>query len=441
MTGNYHLPRLKPLSARKSAILCVLDVGASKVVCLIARLSPAEPSELLRGRTHNCRILGIGHQRSRGLKGGVVVDMDETEAAVRLAVDAAERMAKVQVESVILSNSGGRLGSSYFNAQVPIVGSVVGAGDLHRVLEAAATRTAQPGRFVLHSLPTCFNIDNNIGVRDPKGMMGETLSADLHVVSADGAALRNLLLAVERCHLSIEAVVAAPYASGLSVLVDDEAELGATVIDMGGGSVSVGVFRDGLLIFADAIAVGGNHVTMDIARGLNMRLTDAERVKTLYGSCIAAASDDRESISIVHVGDEGDSPAQVSKSQLVRIVRPRVEEILELVRDRLNCVGLGQNSGASAGRNVVLTGGASQLTGVPDTARRILGGQLRVGRPLGVQGLPESAKNPGFAAAVGLLVYPQFSGVEHFKPSKGASADAESGGYIARVGQWLRESF
>jgi cell division protein FtsA len=432
------LPRMKPISARKSAILCVLDVGASKVVCLIARLVPAEASDILRGRTHRCKILGIGHQRSRGMKGGVVIDMDETESAVRLAVDAAERMAKVQVESVIVANTGGRIGSAYFNASVPIPGSAVGDSDLHRVLEATSLRTAQPGRSTLHSLPTGFSLDGSGGIRDPKGMMGDRLGADLHVVSADSAALRNLLLAIERCHLSIEAVVATPYASGLSVLVDDEATLGATVIDLGGGSVGMGVFRDGALAHVDAIAVGGKHVTMDIARGLNTRLTDAERLKTLYGSAIASASDERESLAVLQVGEEGDSPVQIPKSQLVRIIRPRVEEILELVRDRLNAAGLG----GSAGRRIVLTGGASQLTGLPEAARRILGGQIRVGRPLGVQGLPESAKNPGFAASVGLLIYPQFSGVEHFEPSKaGQGPNLQSESYIGRVGRWLKESF
>jgi cell division protein FtsA len=299
-------------------------------------------------------------------------------------------------------------------------------------------RTAQPGRAVLHSLPTGYALDGAAGIRDPKGMMGERLGADLHVVTADSAALRNLLLAVERCHLSVEAVVATPYASGLAVLVDDEAVLGATVLDLGGGSVGMGVFRDGRLVHADAVAVGGKHITMDIARGLNTRLSDAERLKTLYGSAISSPSDDRETLSVMQVGEERDSPIQVPKSQLARIIRPRVEEILELARDRLKAAGFG----ATSGSRIVLSGGSSQLTGLPEAARRILGGQVRVGRPLGVQGMPESAKNPGFAAAVGLLIYPQFSGIEHFEPSRAGHRTApQSDGYFGRVGRWLKESF
>jgi cell division protein FtsA len=437
MIASVQLPRIKPISTRKSSILCVLDVGASKVVCLIAKLIPAEPSDMLRGRTHRTRILGIGHQRSRGIKGGVVIDMDEAEAAVRLAVDAAERMAKVQVESVIVSNHGGRLSSAYYRASVPLVNGV-SENDIYRVLEATSLRTARNGRAILHSLPTGFALDGAPGIRDPKGMMGETLGADLHVVSADAAALSNLLLAIERCHLSIEAVVATPYASGLAVLVDDEAVLGATVLDIGGGSVGMGVFRDGRLVHGDAIAVGGKHITTDIARGLNTRLSDAERLKTLYGSAISSPSDDRETLAVLQVGEEGESPLHIPKSQLSRIIRPRVEEILELARDRLKAAGFP----ATSGGRIVLTGGGSQLTGLPEAARRILGGQIRVGRPLGVQGMPESAKTPGFSAAVGLLVYPQFSSVEYFEPSR-SSPGLERGpqGYFGRMGRWLKESF
>ena len=184
----------------------------------------------------------------------------------------------------------------------------VSESDMYRVLEATACAPAQPGRAILHSLPTGFALDGAGGIRDPKGMMGDTLGADLHVVSADAAALSNLLLAVERCHLAIEAVVATPYASGLAVLVDDEAVLGATVLDIGGGSVGMGVFRDGRLVHGDAVAVGGKHITMDIARGLNTRLVDAERLKTLYGSAISSPSDERETLAVLQVGEEGEKP-------------------------------------------------------------------------------------------------------------------------------------
>lgn len=431
-------PRMRPLSARKSAVLSVLDIGTSKVACLIARLAPAEASDTLRGRTHRCRILGIGHQRSRGIKAGAVVDMDEAEDAIRLAVDAAERMAGVQVESVIVNLSGGRLGSQLYHAKIAINGKPVVDGDVHRVLEAAASRTEQQGRALLHSVPTGFSLDSTRHIREPKGMIGDHLGADLHVVSCDAAAARNLMLAIERCHLDVEAVVATPYAAGLSALVDDEAEMGAALVDMGGGTTTIGVFSGGRLTHADAIAVGGHHVTMDIARGLTIRLSDAERLKTLYGSCISSPSDERETISVAQVGEDGEHPIHMPKSHLVRIIRPRVEEILELVRDRLQAAGFGPQ----AGRRLVLTGGAAQLTGLPEAARRIISNQVRIGRPLGIQGLPESAKSPAFSAAVGLLVYPQVAGIEHFEPRRRSVMQSTgTDGYMSRMGRWLRESF
>jgi len=308
------------------------------------------------------------------------------------------------------------------------------------VLAAAAMHALKPGKAVLHALPTGYALDGSPGVLDPRGLIGGKLSVDMHVVASEASAARNVMLAVERCHLEVEAVVATPYASGRSVLVDDEAEMGVVVVDMGGGTTSLGVFSGGHLMHADAIAVGGNHITMDVARGLSTRVSAAERLKTLHGSCISSASDERDMIAVPQVDDdERDMPNHLAKSHLVRIIKPRVEEILELVRDRLTNAGFS----AQAGRRVVLTGGACQLTGLPEVARRILGGQVRTGRPLGIKGLPEAGKGPAFAAAVGLLVYPQVAHVEHFEPRAAGARYFATGtdGYFSRVGRWLKDSF
>jgi len=431
-------PRMRQIAPRKSAVLSVLDVGASKIVCLIARLIPSERSDPPRGRTHRCKVLGVGHQRSRGVKAGAIVDLDAAENAIRLAVDAAERMSGVELESVIVNLSGGRLSSRLFTAKIAAQNKAIGEYELHRVLEAASAASACEGRAVLHAVPTGFWLDAQRGIRDPKGMVGDELGAELNLCSCDAAAARNLMLAIERCHLRVAAVVASPYASGLSTLIDDEAELGSALIDLGGGSTTVGVFAGDRLVHLDAVTVGGNHITMDVARGLSVSLADAERLKTLHGACIASPSDDRESISVHRTGDDMDHPTHIQKSELVRIVRPRVEEILELVRDRLAAAG----HAAHAGRRLVLTGGACQLTGLPELARAIISNQARVGRPIGVEGLPESAKSPAFATAVGLLAYPQVAGLEHFEPRRSAQRRGAVGdGYVARVGRWLKQSF
>ena len=431
-------PRMKPLSSRKSTTLSVLDIGTSKIVCLVAQLQPIETLETLRGRTHLARVLGIGHQRSLGIKGGVVIDLEAAEGAIRQAIHAAERMAKVEIQSVIVNLTGGRLASEHFEGQVGVRGPVSPA-DVHRVLETASSRGLRPGRTVLHALPTGFSLDAQAHIIDPSGMIGEKLGVDLHVVTAEAAAARNLMLAVERCHVGIEAVIATPYAAGLSALVDDEAEMGCVVVDLGGGTTTVGVFANGHVVHVDAIAVGGHHITMDIARGLTTRVAVAERLKTLHGSCILSSSDDRDTITVPQVDDdERDVANHIPKSHLVRIIKPRVEEVLELVRDRLKSAGFA----AQAGRRVVLTGGGSQLVGLPELARRILHGQIRVGRPLGIKGMPEAARGPAFSAAVGLLVYPQVAHAEHFEPSAGAwFAGTGTDGYLSRVGRWIRESF
>ncbi len=431
-------PRLPPLQAKKSAVLCVLDIGTSKIVCLVARLNPSDSSGTLRGRTHSCRILGIGHQRSRGIKGGVVVDMDAAEEAIRLAVDAAERMAGFEAETVIVNATGGRLASRHYEAKVTTAGRAVTQADIHRVLEACTASGSQQNRAVLHSLPAGFSIGEMRHIQDPRGMAADELAAEMHVLSCDAAAARNLLLTVERCHLAVDALVATPYASALSALAGDEAELGTALVDMGAGTTSVSVFSGGHLAHVDSFAVGGHHVTMDVARGLGIPVHDAERLKTLYGACLTSLSDESETVAVVPAGGDYERPVHLPKAQLIAIIKPRVEEILELLRDRLKLAGIPPH----AGRRVVLTGGASQLTGMQAAVKRILSGQVRIGRPLGVKGLPESAKNPAFAAAVGLLIYPQVSGNEHYRPSRRPiERQAKASGYIGRVSQWLRSSF
>jgi cell division protein FtsA len=232
-------------------------------------------------------------------------------------------------------------------------------------------------------------------------------------------------------------MVTSPYAAGLSALADDEAELGAALVDMGAGTTTLAVFCGARFVHADGFALGGRHVTMDIARGLNARIADAERIKTLYGSVLTGGSDERDMIAVPPVDkDEREAPHFVSRASLARIIKPRVEEILEMVRDRLAASPFA----AEPRGRVVLTGGASQLTGVADLSTQILRRPVRVGRPLDIAGLPEEARGGAFAVATGLLVYPQAAHLEHFEPRR-TRQSATGGGYIARVGRWLRESF
>lgn len=428
--------RVKPLGSRRATTVSVLDIGSTKICCLIARLKPRD-NETLRRRTHAAEVLGFASTRSRGIKSGVVVDLEEAERAIRLAVDAAERMAEVTVGSLIVNLSCGRLRSETFSASVN-VGRAVAEADIQRVLAAGGAQSLSSGRMVLHSVPIGYSLDTNRGLRDPIGMLGDQLGVDMHVVTADEAPLSNLELAINRCHLEVETVVATPYASGLAVLVDDEAELGVACVDMGGGTTTLSIFHQGEFAHADAVAVGGQHITLDIARGLSTNLADAERLKARHGSALHSTSDDTDILTIPAVGeDERDHSNTVARSVLTRIIRPRVEEILEMARDMLQRSGFA----AAVGQRVVLTGGASQLTGMAEVARSVLGKNVRIGRPLGIHRLPEAAKGPAFAAAAGLIIYPQVAQIEQFRASRHVGLMTGTDGYLSKVGRWFRDSF
>ncbi len=298
-----------------------------------------------------------------------------------------------------------------------------------------------PGRIAVHSMPIGYSLDEARAIRDPLNMVGDRLGVDMHLASADTQTLRNLELSINRCHLSIASIVAAPFASGLAALIDDEAELGTVVVDLGGGTTTMAVFVNGQFIHVDGVAIGGQHITNDIARGLSTRVEDAERLKVMHGSALSGASDERDLIAVSPLGDEErDVPTQVPRSALTRIIRARVEETLELVRDRLNVSGFA----ALVGKRMVLTGGASQLNGLSEAARRILARNVRLGRPLGVAGLPEPARGPAFSAAVGLLIYPQVAAFEQFVGARTTAplmTGTGGGGYFSRMVQRFRESF
>jgi len=433
----------KGLPTNRSTVISVLDVGTTKVCCVIARLHPKQDGIEFSGRTHVVDVIGFGHQRSRGIKGGVVVDLDETEQAIRLAVDAAERRAGMTIESLIVNVSGNRMHSDAFSASVSLAGHEVEESDIRRVLEAGRNHSAQQDSAVIHSLPIGYSLDGNSGIKDARGMIGERLAVDMHVVSANGASLRNLEVAINRCHLAVESFVAAPYASGLACLAGDEAELGVTCIDLGGGTTTASVFMDGKFVHCDALALGGQHVTMDIARGLSTSLRQAELIKVKHGSVLPDTMNDFVSVSVKQIGDESGLGADVSPSMVAKIIRPRVEETLELMRDRLNASGFA----ALVGRRVVLTGGASQLTGMSDLARSILGKNIRLGRPLGVAGLPVEARSAAFSSVVGLMIYPQSNDSKEdigWIPSRSKDRlrdRAGTGGYFGRMGRWLAENF
>ena len=431
-------PKTRPMPQKRTALVACLDIGTSKIACMVARLKPCPPSEALRGRSHAVELIGYSQIQSRGVKAGAVVDLAGCEQSVRQAVALAEEMAKVRVESVLLSVSGGRLQGQLIEAASDIRGATVAASDIARITSAGMHHATGEGRTVLHALPVGYSIDGVKGIRDPKGMVARQFGVDMNVVTADATVAKNLMLVVERCHLNVEAMAASPYVAGLSVLTDDEADLGAAVVEMGAGTTTIATYSGGRFVHATGFALGGHHITMDLARGLSACIADAERIKTLYGTVLTGGSDTRELMSVPSAGDDGlDVPQIVSRATIANIVRHRAEEIFEMVRDRL----ADSPFAAEPKARVVLSGGASQLTGTLELATRILNRPVRVGRPLGFSRLPNEAKSASFAVPSGLLVYPQYAHLEHVEPRHTRLLMTGTDGYFGKVGRWLREGF
>ncbi len=428
-------------SAMQRGVVAVLDIGTSKIACLILRfdglerISSVDGVGSLAGQSM-FRVLGAATTRSRGVKFGEIDAMQETERAIRTAVQAAQKMANVRVDHVIACFSGADPRSYGLDGAVQLEDGVVTEADVGRVLSECDMPDIGQGRDVLHAQPVNFALDHRSGLLDPRGQIGNRLSVDMHVLTVDTTVVENLLYCVKRCDLELAGLASSAYVSGLSALVEDEQELGSACIDMGGGSTGLSIFIKRHMIYADCVRMGGDHITNDISKGLQVPFATAERIKNFYGGVVATGMDDREIIEIG--GDSGDwehDRRTITRSELIGIIRPRVEEILEEIRERLDGAGFDH----LPSQQVVLTGGTSQLPGLDTLAPRILGQRVRIGRPLRVQGLPQAATGASFAAVVGLCLlaaHPQDEWWDFELPAGGVPARS-----LRRAVKWFRENW
>ena len=419
------------MSVKRAETVCVLDIGSSKITCFIGS----------KDAGIGVRVLGHGTALSNGVKSGAVVDLAAAEVGIRKAVEKAERAAGVTVHGVSVNVGLRSLMSRHMRVQTEFASGAIEDRNLQRVIGTSLSKTATPDYAILHALPLDWDVDGETGIRDPRGMFGQRLGVNMHFVTAGIGPLRNLAHCIERCHLSLRSVTVNPYAAARSVLTQDERDLGVTLIDMGAGLTTASVFRDDQLVHVDAISVGGLNVTSDIARGLSTPIEAAERIKIIYGSALHGARDEYETIPCPPVGAM-DELRHESKSLLTGIIRARVEETLELVRDRLYEQGLDNVSG----RQIVLTGGASKLSGLRELTELVFNKRVRIGSPHGVFGLSDQLDAPDYAVATGLLRHA-------FEPSSEAvtgppdlsgrryQANRYQGGPVARSLQWLRENF
>ena len=416
---------------RKAETIAVLDIGSSKVVCLIGRREP----------NFGVRLIGSGFGVSSGVKNGAVIDMEAAEAGIRTAVEKAERAAGVTVQTVSVNVALRSLRSQHMNVQTEFASGEVADRDLKRVLSSSLAELSQPEDAILHAIPLNWSVDDESGIRDPRGMFGKRLGVDMHFVMAGVGPLRNLAHCIERCHLDIRSVTVSPYAAGLAVLTEDERDLGVTVIDMGGGITSAAIFRDNTLVHVDAISVGGKNVTNDVARGLVTPAEAAERIKTIYGSALHGADDESFMVPCPPMGAQDELHHQ-PRTLLTSIVRSRIEETFELIRDRIADSGLEEY----AGRRLVLTGGGSQLNGVRELAEYVFNKRVRIGRPHGVLGMRDTLAGPDFAVATGLLKHAFMESTEAISGPPDLSGrryrqKRYTGNGLGRSIQWLKENF
>ncbi len=403
----------------RSGLIAILDIGSSKVVCLIGKAEPG-----------NLRVLGAALRESQGIKSGTVAGIELAEEAIREAVDAAENMADARIQNVLVSVSCGSPMSVNARVGMALDGALVSDAHLNALLAEGRAKCRIDGYEVIQAAPTSYVVDEARGVRNPSGMFCQRIGVSMHAVAVKPSPLANLKLAVERGHLQVAGTLFSAYASGLSTLTEDEKQLGATVIDMGGGVTSIAVFMEGQLVHADVVPMGGNNVTADLARMLAAPLSAAERLKTLYGAALGDIESGTDVVAVPQMGEDGDgSSVRVPRSMLTRIIQPRLEEILGEVQTRLRASGFD----VAAGRRAVNTGGGCPQAGTRGRAPRVLNKQVRIGRPQTFHGLPAASAGPDYAAALGLLMAGATMPPEALNPDYEPPRQVKQGGLFKRL--------
>ncbi|WP_226634773.1 cell division protein FtsA [Brevundimonas poindexterae] len=427
------------VGSSRAPLVAALDIGHSKMACFIMK------ADGVRHADRTVRVAGVGHVQSRGVQQGMIVDMEGAAQAIGHVVERAERAAGVPVTGVMVSTSAGRMQSHRVRSRVSLGANPVSDADLARAIGLALDKIRLPDRRPIHVLPVAWSVDDARGVRDPRAMRGNSLELDLLVVSMAETAFLSLSHCLELAHLDLQGVVAAPVTSALAALEDDEMDLGALCIDMGGGTTTATVWSGRSLLHVESLNVGGDHVTSDIARGLSTSRVGAERLKTLHGSAMASANEDRELLEAPPRGEDPSAGAVVvPRAMLKSVIAPRVEETLEILRDRIRSGGIALGPGTS----VVLTGGASQLNGVRELAVRVFDRPVRLGRPQRAPHLADAASGPAFCAAAGSLLKAAYGPRESVSARRLmtrqiSAADAPGlgeGGVIARAADWLRRN-
>jgi cell division protein FtsA len=374
---------------QESNLIVGLDIGTSKVVCIVGEVSAG-------GRIE---IIGLGSQPSRGIKKGVVVNIESTVQSIRRAVDEAELMADCEIRSVYVGIAGSHVRSLNSHGIVAIRDREVREEDVERVVDAARAVAIPADQRILHTLPQEFIIDEQDGIREPVGMSGVRLEAKVHIVTGSSSAAQNIVKCVERCGLHVQDIILEQLASSHAVLTPDEKDLGVCLVDIGGGTTDIAVFTEGAIRHTAVIPIAGDQVTNDIAVALRTPTHHAEEIKLRFGCALPQLVSGEESVEVPSVGDR--PPRRLARQVLAEVVEPRFEELFNLVQAEVRRAGLEDLMAAG----VVLTGGSARMEGVAELAEEVFHAQVRIGKPDHLAGMADVVRNPTYATGVGLLMY------------------------------------
>jgi cell division protein FtsA len=404
----------------KSEYIVGLDIGTKKVAAVIGEITEDKKLE----------VIGIGTAESRGLRKGVVVNLDATSAAIKKAQEEAELMAGVEIASAYVGISGAHIRSFNSRGVIAVSGKdrKISREDVRRVIEQSKAVSIPPDRQIIHIIPQEFVVDDQDGIKDPLGMSGIKLEVNVHIVTSAITSVQNLRACLERAGIDIQEIVLNQIASSLATMTADEKELGVGLIDIGAGTTEVAIFERGSLWYTSIIPLGGDNFTNDIAVGLRTPIPEAEKIKKKYGCIATPLTDDQESIEVPAVG-RGRKPRVLSKQLLSDIIQPRAEEIFRLVDNDIKRMGYEK----SLNSGLLLTGGTALLDGLEEAAEEIFDLPVRRGDPTGVGGLQDRVSTPDFATVVGLLLY----GFQK-RQEKGQVKDRKKG-FFSSIKDWFQE--
>lgn len=407
----------------RERIVVGIDVGTTKVCTLIAEVT--EDGQL--------EVIGAGIAPSRGLKKGIIVNVDEAVESIETSVRKAEQQSGFRIVSAFVGIAGAHISTVNSDGVVAVKrhDGLVAPEDVNRALEAARVISIPADREIIHALPRHFVVDGQEGIKNPTGMLGHRLEVHTTIVAGASTSIHNLRRCIDRVGIGVDGLVLQPLAAGEAALTEAEKELGVVLLDIGGGTTDVGVFTEGSLAFAAVLPIGGNHVSNDIAVGLRTPLAAAEEIKLRYGFAIAEELGEDRTIDVASF-DRGEGKP-VSRRHLAEIIEERLTETFELVREQLRRGGYEQDLPAG----VVLAGGTAQLGGIRRLASRCLGGPVRIGTPTGIYGLVDTISSPAYAASVGLLKY----GMEQLDEDAAAGRASPIADMVGAIGSWLRSFF